>query len=109
MGKFIFGFICGAAFVLGSLKYHVIRTEAGVEFVPKLVSTFSETYIDARQFSPTEWSKHKGVVAAIVNAKKEHILRETAEDSLMDGMQDALDNLGLRSAQRPSIGRDRRY
>lgn len=109
MGRFIFGFLCGAAFVLGSLKYHVIRTETGVEFVPKLVSNFGDTYIDSRGFSPADWAKHKQAMAAIVHARKEFILRETADDSLIDGMHDALDNLGLRSAERPSIGRNSRY
>jgi hypothetical protein len=90
LGAFFFGFIAGGIFVLGALKYHVIKAEDGVHLVPKMGATFSETYVDIRSFSPNDWAQHPNLTAAIVRADKAHLMNGAAVDSLFDGVEGLL-------------------
>ena len=69
------GFLVGGAAVFGSLKYHILRTPDGFAVVPKLSSTFEDTYVDTRQFGVTDWIGHRALVGAIVQAKRENLLQ----------------------------------
>jgi hypothetical protein len=79
-GSFLTGGIVGGALVYGSLTFHVVRTEAGVQFVPKSVATFAETYLDTRTFTPSDWMRHRLLVADIIAARKEHLFAVSAPD-----------------------------
>ena len=65
LGTFLSGAAVGGSLVFGSLSYHFLRTEEGVQVVPKLSATFHETYIDVRNFGAGDWARHKTIVAAI--------------------------------------------
>jgi hypothetical protein len=93
-GAFIFGFIAGGIFVLGSLKYHVIHADDGVHLVPKMGATFAETYVDIRNFTPNDWADHPNVSAAMVRAGKGHLMKGAAIDSLFDGVEGLLKSMG---------------
>lgn len=110
MGRFVMGIIVGIALTIGAQRYHVLNTDQGIQFVPKLVQGFGETYLDVREFTLDDWSRHKSVAAAVVHAGKESILRDGASETLVDGMDDVLRDLGLRSAGRvDERPRSRRY
>lgn len=94
---FFFGFIVGGAVVFTSLKYHVLRTDEGFQLVPKLHATFSKTYFDVRGFGVQDWTEHRTLSAAIVAAKKDHLFHGAATDSLREGLQGVLSDLGLDS------------
>jgi hypothetical protein len=94
---FFAGVLVGAVGVYTSLHYHVVRTDEGVHLVPKVASTFSETYVDVRDYSVSDWSKHKTLLAAVVKAKKHDLLKDSGSDTLVEGMQHALDGLGISS------------
>ncbi|HEX4131351.1 MAG TPA: hypothetical protein VHZ24_15030 [Pirellulales bacterium] len=70
---FVTGSVVGGSLVFGSLSYHFLRTGDGVELIPKGSPSFAETYLDIRQFTPSDWAGHKTVAAAVVAAKKESI------------------------------------
>ena len=92
---FVIGFGLGALTVLGSLKYHVLRTDEGAEVVPKLSATFSETYLDIRGFGVADWTEHKNVMAAVVQAKKENLFKDAAAADLVDSFDGMLEGLGF--------------
>jgi hypothetical protein len=94
LSSFVFGVAVGGAAVFTSLKYHVVRTDEHFELVPKLNATFAETYVDIRDFDLADWSDHKTLMAALVRADKQEVLKNSAADSLADGMGTLLEKLG---------------
>jgi hypothetical protein len=84
------GAAVGGSLVFGSLSYHFLRTQDGVEVVPKLSATFHETYIDVRNFGASDWARHKTIVAALVRAKKDSLLEESAVDTTHEGVTSLL-------------------
>ena len=75
MGSFFLGFLVGGAVVYGSLHYHLVRANDVLHLVPKVTSTFSETYVDVRSFGIQEWSERAALAAAIQRAGKGEILQ----------------------------------
>lgn len=80
------GVVLGGGLVYGSLNYHVLRTDKGVEFVPKASATFEETYLDIRNFGVSNWAEHDKVAQAVVKAGKEDLLKDAASHSLQRGV-----------------------
>lgn len=93
LGSFVLGIVVGGAGVYTSLEYHVVRSDEQFELVPKLSANFSETYVDVRGWTLSDWNSHKMLAAAVVKAKKEHLLKNSAADSLLDGMKNILNEL----------------
>ena len=89
----LLGVALGAGLVYGALNYHVLRTTEGVEFVPKLSATFSETYLDVRQFGVSDWADHQVVARAVMQAGKDELLTDSATRSLQEGVQGLIDGI----------------
>jgi hypothetical protein len=75
IGTFFLGFLVGGVVVYTSLHFHIVRATEGLHFVPKVTSTFSETYVDVRDFGLDDWSQHPALVAALTQAGKTSILQ----------------------------------
>lgn len=75
VGTFIFGFLLGGVFVYTTLHYHLIRADDGMHMVPKVSSTFSETYVDIRTFGYDEWNGHRLVAEAIFKEGKPELVQ----------------------------------
>ncbi len=84
IGTFFLGFLVGAVTIYASLHYHVLRTADGVQLIPKLTSTLSETFVDVRQFGFQEWSEHQALAAAIARAGKSELLQGAVTQPLQD-------------------------
>ncbi|HUS39211.1 MAG: hypothetical protein WBF93_16295 [Pirellulales bacterium] len=93
LGAFVFGFIVGGVCLLGALKYHVVHAEDGIHLVPKLGASLKETYVDIREFTPSDWADHRRVAAAMVQADKAHLMKGTVVDSLFDSVDGLLKSL----------------
>lgn len=93
-GSFLIGVVMGAALSWGALTHHVLRTKDGFAVAPKINPSFSETYVDIREFGASDWLEHKTLLAAIVKAKKEHLLSDSAGTSLRAQVDGFLQNLG---------------
>jgi hypothetical protein len=91
LGTFIFGIVVGGGLIYGALTHHLLHTSSGWELVPKASTTFDDSYLDVRNFTLTDWAEHRELVAAIVAAKKEHILGESAEAGIEQGVMQLLD------------------
>ena len=106
-GPFLTGVIVGGLAVFASLSYHFIRTKDNVEIVPKLSPVFTETYVDARAFTPADWAEHKSLVVAITRANKlEKIVGGQVGDQMGNQVQQAVDGFvnqfgGAQTGQAP--------
>lgn len=87
---FVLGFIAGGVIVYFAPRYHIVRTDEGVQVVPKISSSFANTYVDIREFGFAEWSDHKLVAAALVASDKSYILEDAGEEGVLEGFQDIL-------------------
>ncbi len=94
IGWFVSGVIAGAVLMFGSLKYHFLYTKDGLKAVPKLSATLSETFLDVRDFSASDWAEHKSVMAAVIQADESELLQSAAIDSLRDGVGSWVDGIG---------------
>ncbi|MCE9605394.1 MAG: hypothetical protein K8U03_10900 [Planctomycetia bacterium] len=94
-GPFLMGCIFGGVAVFASLSYHFVQTKDGVEMIPKLTPTFTETYVDCRAFGPTDWAQHKQLTAAITQANKfEKVIGGQAVHQIQDAAQGFVDQFG---------------
>ncbi len=91
--SFVFGVLVGGALVFFGQRYHVLRTVKGVELVPKLSSGFTDTYVDVRTFQSNDWTNHKALAAAILQAKKDYIFTEPAAADVRKGVGGVVDQL----------------
>lgn len=78
---FFLGVIVGAFAHYGALNYHVVRADDGYHLIPKISSGMTETYVDIRQFEPSDWNQHKTLESAIKQADKSGLLQATATTS----------------------------
>jgi hypothetical protein len=82
-GSFVTGAVLSGAAVYGSLTWHVLRTDGGLEFVPKSVAgSFAETYVDIRHFTTSDWTSRKTLSGDVVQAKKERLFQAAASRTI---------------------------
>ena len=93
LGSLLLGVVLGAALVYGALNYHVLRTPEGLEFVPKLSATFSDSYLDVRQYKVSDWADHEQTARAVVKSGKDHILKDAATRSVQEGIESLWDRV----------------
>jgi hypothetical protein len=89
-GPFLVGAVLGGAGVFASLSYHFVHTKDGVQQIPKLSPTFSETYVDARTFTAADWQQRKALTAAVLRANKGAIIGGAAVDQAVQAINDLL-------------------
>lgn len=94
IGWFVSGTIAGAGLMFGSLTYHFLYTKDGLKAVPKLSATLSETFLDVREFTASDWAEHKTVMAAVIQADESELLETAAIDSIREGVGRWVDELG---------------
>lgn len=94
IGALIVGVLLGAGGLYGALNYHVVRTVAGLEWVPKKASTLTETYVDVRQFGAKDWLEHRDLAKALIDAGKRDLIEDTTVDSLLEGVREAVADFG---------------
>lgn len=76
------GLVIGGAGILTAVNFHVVKTDKGLELVPKQTLGLSEAYVDIRKFSASDWADHKQLAADMVAAEKHHLIGEAAKESI---------------------------
>lgn len=79
-GPFLCGAVVGGASVFASLSYHFVQSKEGFLTIPKLSPTFTETYVDVRQFTAVDWQNRKALTAAVLRANHGAIIGEGIVD-----------------------------
>ena len=90
---FVLGAAVGAFGVFGGQSYHIVRATDGFHLVPKLSASFGESYVDVREFGIADWTQHTQLAAAIIKAKKDHLLKQSATDDLGRSLRSAVDQI----------------
>jgi hypothetical protein len=100
-GPFLCGAVVGGGAVFASLSYHFVNTKDGLQTIPKLQPTFSETYVDARQFSAADWQQRKALTAAVLRANKGAIIGDAVVDQAVQAVQGWLPEVGRAPNEAP--------
>lgn len=93
LSMFCLGFVIGGAAVYVSLHFHVVRADDGTHLVPKLRSTFGQSYVDVRNFGVEDWNEHRELALAVAQAGHGSMLRGVAVQPVLDAMNGFLDQL----------------
>ncbi len=91
---FVAGALIGGGVVYGSERYHLLRTNKGWETVPKLSASFSETYVDVRNFNASDWADHQGLAADVLRAHKEYLIKDAVVDQVRQKVDGLLQEFG---------------
>jgi len=94
LGTFVLGALIGGALIFAAQRYHVLRTDKGVELVPKLSANFSDTYVDIRGYTAADWAQRKALTAALVQAGREDLIRHAVAGQFRARIDRFLDELG---------------
>lgn len=89
LGAFLAGLVLGVAFTFVGLRYHVVRANDSFHLVPRQGGTLEDLYVDIREFDLKSWKEHKSLAIDLMAAKKEHLIGDTATNSI----NKRLDNL----------------
>jgi hypothetical protein len=87
---FVMGMVTGAVLLYGATLYHVVRAADGVHFVHKQPPRLSETYVDIRAFSMSDWAGHPQLASALVQGNQQQLLGQSAAESVRDTVNQAL-------------------
>lgn len=87
------GMVLGGLLVVGALKYHVLKTNNGFEFVPKREVSFANTYVDIRNFTTSDWTDNAELVRAIVDSDRTDLLESSMRDNLDRTVSGWLNNI----------------
>ena len=87
---FFLGMVVGGALLYAAEHFHLVRAQDGFHLIPKTESKLAATYVDIRNFSPTDWAQHTDVAMAITKAKQGQLLQNSAAQSLQDSVQELL-------------------
>lgn len=88
-GALVVGALLGAAAVYGSLNFHVLRTDNGVDFVRKSQSNLKDTYVDVRHFGVGDWLDHPELAQDLTKAGKQALMSDAAAESIEQGFSKA--------------------
>ena len=66
--SFFLGMAAGAMLLHAATLYHVVRASDGLHFVQKQPPRLSETYVDIRAFTMTDWAGHPQLASALAKA-----------------------------------------
>ena len=94
LGTFFLGFLVGGAVVYTSLHYHIVRAHEGIHMIPKMRSTFSETYVDVRNFGVQDWSQRASLAAAVTAAGKTEIMHGAIAQPMHEAVDNFMDRVG---------------
>jgi hypothetical protein len=87
---FFLGMVAGGMLLYGAEHYHLVRAQDGFHLIPKTESKLAATYVDIRNFSPTDWAQHADVAMAITKAKQGQLLEHSATKALQGSVQELL-------------------
>lgn len=86
LSTLLFGIILGGVGVYVGLKYHIVRTDKGLEYFAKSEATFHDTYIDIRNMPATDWTNHKDLAIAMTRGGRSELLGQGQIQGVKDSV-----------------------
>ena len=93
MSRFFFGMLTGAALLYVGMHFHFVRGDGGVFLVPKTKSSFSDVYVDIRDFRLEHWKAHRPLAEAIMASNQKHLAKETPPLAFRDTVEGVVSGL----------------
>jgi hypothetical protein len=96
MGRIFFmflGVIVGATAIVMAFNYHLLETNTGLQLCPKRSASLSETYVDIRKFTATDWASHPTLSADIVAAEKQHLMGESPTAAVKESVHEIVNEI----------------
>lgn len=90
VSTFVMGMVAGAVLMYGATLYHVVRAADGIHLVQKQPPRLSETYVDIRAFTMSDWAGHPQLASALVQGNQQQLLGESAAGSLREAVNQNL-------------------
>lgn len=90
ISTFLLGMATGAILMHGATLYHVVRASDGVHLVAKQPARLSETYVDVRTFSRSDWASHPQLATALVQANQQQLILDSAAGAVQEAVNQAL-------------------
>jgi hypothetical protein len=90
LSSFLLGAVTGAALLYAAMNFQVMRAGDGFHFVAKRPARLSETFVDIRAFSMTDWAGHPQLATALVQADKQYLLGDSAAGAIQEGVNQLL-------------------
>jgi hypothetical protein len=80
----------GAALLHVVTTYHVVRASDGIHLIAKQPPRLSETYVDIRSFTMTDWAGHPQLASALVQANQHQLLGDSAAGAVRETVHQML-------------------
>jgi hypothetical protein len=77
LSSFFLGMICGAAGLLISMNFYIVRSKESFHFVPKVAAKLELPYYDIRNFTVEDWQRRPSLAAAIVTSKNQDLMQSS--------------------------------
>ncbi len=74
LSTFIMGMVAGAGLLQAATNYHVVRASDGFHLIAKQPARLSETYVDIRRFTMSDWAGRPQLATALVQANQQQLL-----------------------------------
>jgi hypothetical protein len=71
---------------LGLMNFHVVRARDGFQLVQKRHAMLGQVYVDATQFSETDWMDHSELAAAMTADNKEYLMKGLPANPVQSGL-----------------------
>lgn len=96
---FVFGLVLGGVLVGAAERYHFLRTREGLVAVPKLTASFGDTYLDIRNFTASDWARHKALAVDLLRSEREELISQNVVDQVRGKVERLVDELRRFSEQ----------
>lgn len=88
VSAFLAGIVVGMATLHTVMSYHLVQSKDGIHLIAKTPARLSESFVDIRSFTFSDWSGHPQLASALVQAGQQHLLGDSAATSLRQSVHD---------------------
>lgn len=90
LSTFLLGMVAGAGLLQAATNYHVVRASDGFHVIAKQPARLSETYVDIRRFTMSDWANRPQLATALVQANQQQLLGEAVAGTAQERVHQLL-------------------
>lgn len=91
MMALMLGIVIGAVGVYTAFRYHIVQTDKRWLLVVKLETSLNDAYVDVRDWSLEDWSRHPALANAMIKSGHEDVVKQAAAKRLIDRVLDQIE------------------
>ena len=93
LSSFILGIVVGAAGIVVSENYYVVRSNESFHLVPKIAARLEIPYRDIRGYTVQDWQNNQPLALAIIKSQKQDLMVETGLSNMQRQFESVLRSL----------------